>query len=79
MVATPSFTETEFIGVTSITIPSLEDRPAQECPPLRVAVGSPERTASLSVSATSSALAHRTTACGRTPWKRASKGFRTAS
>src|SRR4029453_13397976 len=32
MVATPSDTETERKGVTSITIPSLEDRPAKKCP-----------------------------------------------
>jgi hypothetical protein len=66
MVATSPDRVTERIGVTSITIPVLEERPAKQCPPLRVAVGNPDRAASATVSATSLALLHRTTACGST-------------
>jgi len=36
-----SSTETAFIGATSMTMPSAEERPPKQCPPLRVAVGSP--------------------------------------
>jgi hypothetical protein len=62
-----------------MTIPVLEEQPAKQCPPLRDAVGNPDRTASATVSATSLALLHRTTACGFTSWKRAKNGFRTDS
>jgi hypothetical protein len=40
--ATLPETDTERIGLTSITIPSVEERLAKQWPPLRVAVRSPE-------------------------------------
>jgi hypothetical protein len=78
-VTTPASTAMERIGVTLITIPAVEERPAKQCPPLRIAVGRPRRRASASVSATSAGDAHSTTAAGRMSWKRAIAGRRTAS
>ena len=78
-VATPPETETELIGVTSTTIPSVEERPAKQCPPLRRATSTPPWRANASVSATSPALSHRAMACGRTSWKRAIAGLRAVS
>jgi hypothetical protein len=78
-VATPPETDTERMGETSMTIPWLEERPAKQCPPLLVAVRKPDRPASATVSATSLAVLHSTTACGRRSWNRAMNGLRTAS
>jgi hypothetical protein len=55
-VAVASDTDTACIGVTSSTIPSVEERPAKQWPPLRGAARMPHRRANASVSATSSAL-----------------------
>jgi hypothetical protein len=78
-VATPSATDTEPIGVTSITIPSVHEFPATECPPLRIAVGKPARLAKPIVSDASSGVLHSTTAAGLTLSKRAIAGLRTWS
>src|SRR5918994_1532864 len=40
-VATPAETDTECFGQMSMTIPSVEERPAKQCPPLLIAVLSP--------------------------------------
>jgi hypothetical protein len=79
ILAWPPSTDTERMGRVSTTIPSVEERPAKQCPPLRAAVGSPVRRASAIVSATSSGVAQRTTARGRTSWKRAMAGLRASS
>jgi hypothetical protein len=72
-------TDTASIGVTSSTIPSVEERPAKQWPPLRGAARTPQRRANASVSATSSAFSHRTIACGRMSRNRASAGVRADS
>ena len=64
-VATAPSTETELIGVTSMTIPGVEERPAKQCPPLRAATWMPAPLANARVSATSLAPAQSTTARGR--------------
>jgi hypothetical protein len=76
--ATPS-TDTERIGVTSMTIPRVDECPAKQCPPLRVAVGSPACRASPTVAPTSAGVAQRTTAAGNTSWNRAMGGLRASS
>jgi hypothetical protein len=75
-VATPSATDTDRIGVTSMTIPGLDERPAKQWPPLRGTAGRPNRRASARASATSPAVAQNTTACGLVSWKRAMAGLR---
>jgi hypothetical protein len=75
-VATPPEKGTERIGSTSTTIPLVEEYPAKQCPPLRVAVLSPDRLANEIVSETSAGVHHCTTTCGRTSWKRAMAGLR---
>jgi len=73
-------TDTERIGLTSTTIPSVEERPAKQCPPLQVAVRSPDRRANEIVSETSSVVLHSTTTtCGLTLWNRAMAGLRAES
>jgi hypothetical protein len=59
--------------------PSVEERPATECPPLRIAVGRRSPRATARVAATSVGVAHRTTAAGRRCSKRAITGLRTDS
>ncbi len=71
----PPDTVTASIGPTSITTPALVERPAKQCPPLRATAGIPKA----SVAATSSGVRQRTTAAGRTSWKRAIAGRRAAS
>jgi hypothetical protein len=66
----PSACETPRIGVTSITTPSVTERPAKSCPPLRTATGRPERCAYASASATSPGEPHSTCASGSTAAKR---------
>ena len=78
-VAAPPETDTERIGVRSMTTPWVEERPARQCPPLRAAVRSPQRLANQMVSAMSAGVLHRTTALGRTAWKRAMAGLRASS
>jgi hypothetical protein len=51
--ATPSETDTERIGEMSMTISPVEERPAKQCPPLRVVVSIAQRLASEIVSETS--------------------------
>ena len=74
--ATPPETETALIGVTSTTIPELEERPAKQWPPLRIAISIPDRRANAIVSATSPGVRQSTTARGRTSWKRSIAGLR---
>ena len=64
-VITPSAIDTESIGDTSMTMPSVLERPAKQWPPLRGATRRPYRPANQIASATSVAVRHRTTACGR--------------
>src|SRR5215216_2512537 len=52
-VATPPETDTEPIGVTSMTTPRLTERPAKQWPPLRVAHSNPCRRTKAIVSETS--------------------------
>jgi len=78
-VAVPPETDTDRIGVTSTTTPSVEECPAKQWPPLRAAVRSPVRRASRIVSATSVGVSHRTTAWGRTSWNRGMAGLRSES
>jgi hypothetical protein len=75
----PSPTEIEDMGETSITIPSVDERPAKQWPPLRGTTWRPIRRAKASVSETSVGVVHRTTACGRRWSKVAIAGRRTAS
>ena len=42
VVAGPPATDTDRIGVTSMTIPAVEERPAKQCPPLRGTARQPE-------------------------------------
>src|SRR5918999_5162288 len=79
MVARPSKTSSECIGVRSSTIPGPDERPAKSCPPLRTATSIPERRAKAIASTTSAGVRHSTTACGRTSWKRGICGLRTSS
>jgi hypothetical protein len=74
---TPSDGSTACIGPTSITTPSVEERPAKQWPPLRTATWPPR--ARSSASTTSAALAHRTIAAGCAPAKRVIAGRRAAS
>jgi hypothetical protein len=60
-------------------VPLVEDRPATECPPLRMAVCSWVRLANPMVTATSAGVLHSTTAAGRRYPKRAITGLRTES
>jgi hypothetical protein len=62
-----------------MTTPSLEERPAKQCPPLRAVARNPERLANRIASETSAADAHRTTAGGLASWKRAMAGLRADS
>jgi hypothetical protein len=50
------------MGVTFRTTPSVEDRPATECPPLRIAVGKRSPRTPARVAAMSAGVAHCTTA-----------------
>ena len=52
-------TATPSIGETSITTPSVDERPAKQCPPLRTASGSPAPSAKASAAATSCGPAQR--------------------
>jgi hypothetical protein len=61
---------------SSMTIPRVDECPAKQCPPPRVAVGSPARRASRIVAPTSAGVARRTTAAGSTSWNRAMGGLR---
>ena len=63
-VAVPSDTETAFIGLTSIRMPSVEDRPAKQCPPLRATTGRPRCRAYPIAAATSPLDPQRTTPAG---------------
>jgi hypothetical protein len=76
-VAAPPATATERIGETSI--PSIEERPAKQCPPLRGAARNAYRRANEIASETSAGVSQSTTACGRTSWNRAMAGLRTES
>ena len=67
------------MGVTSMRIPSVEERPATEWPPLRVAISNPKRRANATASATSACVAASTIAAGLTFSKRTIAGFRTVS
>jgi hypothetical protein len=78
-VATPSQSDSERSGVTSMTTSPAEDRPAKQWPPQRGVVRSPNRRANLIVRATSLVVAARTTARGPLPWKRASAGLAASS
>jgi hypothetical protein len=78
-VATPPETDTERIGETSMMIPPVEERPAKQCPPLLVAVLSPDRLANRIVSETSAGVSHNTTARGRRLWNRMIAGLRAVS
>jgi hypothetical protein len=78
-VTTSPSTTTDRMGETSIRTPPVEEWPAKQCPPLRIAVGSPARLASEIVAVTSPGVAHRTTASGRTSWNRAIGGLRASS
>jgi len=62
-----------------MTIPSVEEWPAKQWPPLRGTADTPDSRANRIVSATSAGAAHRTTAAGRMSWKRAMAGRRTVS
>src|SRR5688572_4024649 len=73
MVTKSPETDTDRIGKTSITTPRVEERPAKQWPPARVAEARPCRRTKVSVSRTSSGVAHRTTAIGTTSWYRALK------
>jgi hypothetical protein len=53
--------------------------PREAVAPLRGTAGSPDRAANEITSATSAALAHSTTACGRASWKLAIAGLRASS
>ena len=79
IVATPSPTTTPLIGATSISIPSVDERPAKQCPPERTASSSPPMRANAIASATSAAVVQRAITCGRTWWKSPIGGRRTAS
>ena len=76
IVATPPVTDTDRIGVTSMTIPAPDERPAKQWPPLRGTAGRPDQRATARASATSAAVAQNTTACGLVSWKRAMAGLR---
>ena len=78
-VATASETDTERMELMSMTIPSVEERPAKQCPPLRVAVRNLVRLANEIVVDTSSGFSHSTMARGLTSWKRAMAGLRAES
>jgi hypothetical protein len=78
-VARPLDTNTDRIGLTSITMPSVDERPAKQCPPLRTATGIPSRRASAIASATSPVVAQRATARGRAPWNRGIAALRAIS
>jgi hypothetical protein len=78
-VAASPATDTEPMGVRSMTIPVVEDRPATECPPLRMAARRRVRRASPIVPATSAGVWHSTTAAGRVFSNRAMAGLRTDS
>jgi hypothetical protein len=78
-VATPPETDTEGIGVTSMTTPLRTERPAKQWPPLRVAHSNPFRPTNEIVSETSWGVAHWTMACGRRSWNRALNGLRNPS
>jgi hypothetical protein len=54
-----SATDTERIGLTSIKIPRVDERPAKQCPPLRTDVSIPKRRESTIVSATSAGTPQR--------------------
>src|SRR2546421_218532 len=79
IVATPSATDTDRIGVTSMTIPALDERPAKQWPPLRGTAWRPDRRATARASATSPAVAQNTTARGRAPPEPATAGMARAS
>jgi hypothetical protein len=59
-----------------MTMPSVHEFPATECPPLRIAVGKLARLANPIVSDTSSGALHSTSAIGLTLSKRAIAGLR---
>jgi hypothetical protein len=75
MVKLQSPTETVRIGETSIRIPVVVERPARQCPPLRVAERSRWRRMKEIVSATSPGDVQRTTASGIASSNRALNGF----
>jgi hypothetical protein len=77
--AIPSLTSTRLIGVTSMTIPSVTERPATEWPPHRIDTGSPARRANPIAAGASAGVRHLTTAAGLTSWNRAIAGLRTTS
>src|SRR5215216_2227170 len=60
-------------------IPSVDERPETECPPLRVAVCNPQWRASAIASATSAGVLHSTIAAGLTFSKRTIGGLGTGS
>src|ERR687898_373269 len=61
-------------GGTSRTPRGLDGARRKQCPPLRAALSTLCRARNVMVSETSSGVAHRTTACGRTSWNRALNG-----
>jgi hypothetical protein len=73
-VATRPATVTDRIGVTSTSMPMVEEWPAKLCPPLRAASLRPCRRANEIASATSSRFAQDRMAAGRRSWKRALNG-----
>src|ERR671912_1974005 len=78
-VAASPETDTERMDETSITTPFVEERPAKQCPPLRVITPSPDRLANEMVSRTSSGTLQSTIACGVASWKRGMAGLRADS
>jgi hypothetical protein len=78
-VAIRPLTEMRLIGVTSMTIPWVAERPATEWPPHRIDTGSPARCANPIAAEASAGVRHRTMAVGRTSWNRAIAGLHTAS
>jgi hypothetical protein len=67
------------MGVTSMTMPPVEEYPAKLWPPLRVAVARPWRRAKAITSAASSGTAQRTTAWGSRSSNQAVNGARACS
>jgi hypothetical protein len=59
--------------------PRVVERPAKQCPPLRVAIVSPTFRARATASTTSAGVLHRTIAAGRMDAYCANVGFRASS
>jgi hypothetical protein len=73
------WSSTEQSGLRSITRPRVVERPAKQCPPLRVAIVSPKPCTSAMASTTSAGVLHRTIAAGRSDAYCANAGFRASS